>query len=119
MNTSKWKLSMDKSKSKRVFTNILDYSKEEGLPILTPKAKISIFAIKEMNIAIIGTDAYRTACKLKDAQVFAVSIRDLEYQAEKETIPETGQKKVVPEEYYDLLNIFFKKNSDTVPPYRK
>ena len=45
---------------------------------------------------MIDTDAYLKACKLKGAQVFSVSMRDLEYQAEKEVKPETNLKSVVP-----------------------
>ena len=43
------------------------------------KVKILIFAIKEVDIVIIGADAYDAAYKLKKARVFAVSIRDLKY----------------------------------------
>ena len=68
---------------------------------------------------MIGADAYRTACKLKGAQVFAVSIRDLEYQAEKEAKPETNLRSIVPEEYHDLLDVFSKKDFDTLPPHQK
>ncbi len=57
--------------------------------------------------------------QIKKAQVFAVSMRDLEYQAEKEARQETNLRTVVPEEYHDLLDVFFKKNSDTLPPHRK
>ncbi len=46
-------------------------------------------------------------------------MRDLEYQAEKETKPETDPRTVVPEEYHDLLDVFSKKNSDTLPPHQK
>ena len=68
---------------------------------------------------MIGVDAYRAACCLKGAQVFAVSIRDIQYQTEKEVSAETNPRNVVPQKYYNLLNIFSKKNSDTLPPYRK
>ncbi len=74
---------------------------------------------KKVDVAMIGADTYRTACKLKEAQVFAVSMRDLEYQAENEARPETDPRNVVPEEYHDLLDVFFKKDSDTLPLYRK
>ena len=51
---------------------------------------------KEVDVAIIDTDAYHVAYRLKKAQVFAVSMRDLEYQAEKKTRPETDLRTVVP-----------------------
>ena len=44
---------------------------------------------------MIGTDAYRAACRLKEAQIFAVSIRDIQYQAKKEARAETDPTSVV------------------------
>ena len=62
---------------------------------------------------MIGADAYCVTCCLKRAQVFAVLIRDIQYQAEKEARAETDPKNVVPQEYHNFLNIFSKKNSDS------
>lgn len=42
-------------------------------------------------------------------------MRNLEYQAKKETRPETNPKIVVLEKYHNLLNVFSKKNSDIFP----
>ncbi len=41
--------------------------------------QILILDTKEVDIAMIGADTYCTACRLKGTQIFAVSIRDLEY----------------------------------------
>ena len=79
----------------------------------------STLGTKKVDVAMIGANAYRAACKLKKAQVFAVSMKDLEYQAEKEAKPETDPKMVVPAKYQDLLDVFFKKNLDTLPPHQK
>ena len=68
---------------------------------------------------MIGADAYRVACYLKGAQLFAVLMRDIQYQAEKEARTETDPKSVVPQEYHNFLDVFSKKNSDTLPPHRK
>lgn len=73
---------MVKSNYKTVVISTLDNFGKKGLSISIPETKISILGTKELNVARIGTDAYWTACKLKEAQTFAVSIRDLEYQAE-------------------------------------
>ena len=110
---------MDKSKPKTVLTSTLDHSGKEGFSILTPEAKVSTIATKEVNVVMIGADAYRAACKLKRALVFAISMRDLKYQVVKEARLEIDPKIVVPEEYHALLNIFSKKHSDTLPPHRK
>ena len=116
INASKRKQSMDKRKPETIVISSLDNSGIEGLPIPT---QVSTLGTNKVDVAMIGADAYRAACKLKGAQVFAVSMRDLEYQAEKEAKPETNPRSVVPEEYHDLLDIFSKKNSDTLPPHRK
>ncbi len=107
---------MQKQNSETVVVSLLDnFGKKDML--IPPRT--SPLSIKKVDIAMIGADAYRTACRLKRAQVFAVSMRDLEYQAEKEARPETNSRSVVPEEYHDLLNVFSKKDSDTLPPYQK
>ncbi len=46
-------------------------------------------------------------------------MRDLEYQAEKEVKPETDPRTVIPAKYYDLLDVFSKKNSDILLSHRK
>ena len=68
---------------------------------------------------MIGADTYCVTCKLKRAQVFAISIRKLEYQAEKKTRPETNRKSIVLQEYHNSLDVFSKKDSDTLPSYQK
>lgn len=94
---------MDKSKSKIIFINILNYLEEERLLILKLKAKILTFATKKVNITIISADVYRFACKLKKVQVFAIFITDLKYLAAKKTRQETNLKSVVLEEYFNLF----------------
>ena len=51
------------------------------------------------DIAIIDADACHLACQLKGAQVFAISIRALEFQAEKKASSEANPKTIVLEEY--------------------
>lgn len=79
INAFKQKLSLDKSKPKTIIISTLNRSRDERLPIIIPKIKVLTFATKEVDIAIIGTDAYCITCKLKKAQVFAISIKYLEY----------------------------------------
>ena len=81
--------------------------------------KESDFKAKDIDIAMIGADAYCAACRLKRAQVFAVSMRDIQYQAEKEARAETDPTSVVSQEYHDFFDIFSKKNSDILPPHQK
>ena len=35
--------------------------------------------IQNINIAIIGVNAYHIVCCLKEAQVFAISMKDIQY----------------------------------------
>lgn len=106
INLSKRKVSIDKLKSKTVFTSILNYFEKKQLPILILKVKILMFATKKVNIAMIDANAYCISCKFKRVLVLAVSIRDLQYQVEKKARPETNSKSFILEEYYDLLDIF-------------
>ena len=64
-------------------------------------------------------NAYCISWKLKKAQVFAVFMRDLKYQAEKEAKPKTDLKNIVQNEYHYLFDVFFKKNSDILFLYQK
>lgn len=72
----KQKLNINKSKSKIVIINILNYFKEKRLLILISKVKILIFAIKVVNITIINADTYCITCKLKRAQIFIIFIKN-------------------------------------------
>ena len=97
----------------------MENSDKKELPVPIPTTKTSEPKAKDIDIAMIGADAYRAACHLKGAQVFAVSMRDIQYQAEKEARAETNPKSVVPQEYHDFLDVFSKKDLDTLPPHRK
>lgn len=72
---------MDKWKPKTVVISILDYFKGEKFQIFRPKIKVSTLATKDRDVAMISTVVYCTACKLKKAQIFAISIKNLEYSA--------------------------------------
>lgn len=76
INTSKKKQSMNKQKLKTVIVSFLDNFDIKGLPILI---RLLSFSIKEVDIAMIDINTYCIACKLKSAQVFVVSMRNLEY----------------------------------------
>lgn len=54
-------MSIDKSKLKKVLTNILDHSRKEEVLIWTLKTKILIIATIKVNIAMIDANAYCTA----------------------------------------------------------
>ena len=119
INKSKRKASIEKSSSRKATINSLESSDKKELPVPIPTTKTSEPKAKDIDIAMIGADAYRAACHLKRAQVFAISMRDIQYQAEKEARAETDPKSVVPQEYHDFLDVFSKIDSDTFFPHRK
>ena len=117
INKSKRKASIEKSSSRKATINSLESFDKKELPVSILTTKTSKPKAKDIDIAMIGADAYCTACHLKGAQVFAVSMRDMQYQAKKEARAETDPKNVVPQEYHDFLNVFSKNDSHTLPPH--
>lgn len=81
INIFKWKSSINKLKPKTIVINILNNFDKEGLLILAIKKNASTFNTKKVDIAIISINAYYITCKLIKAQVFAIAMKDLEYQA--------------------------------------
>lgn len=55
----------------------------------------------------------------KKLRFFPIFIKNLKFQTTKEARSETDQKRVVSKEYYNLLNMFSKKNLDTLSLYQK
>ncbi len=106
INKSKRKASIGETSSRKATINSLDSSNKKELSVPLAAIKTSEHKTKDIDIAMISTDAYHVACCLKRAQVFAISARDIQYQAEKETRAETHPKSVVPQEYHDFLDIF-------------
>ena len=119
INKNKRKASIEESSSRKATINSLESSDKKELLVPIPTTKTSEPKAKDIDIAMIGADAYCIACHLKGAQVFAVLMRDIQYQAEKEARAETDPKSVVPQEYHNFLDVFSKKNSDTFSPNRK
>ncbi len=119
INKSKRKASIGETSSRKATMNSLDSSDKKELSVSLATIKTSEPKAKNIDIAMIGVNAYHAACRLKGAQVFAVSMRDIQYQAEKEARAETNPKSIVPQEYHDFLVVFSKKDSDTLPPHRK
>lgn len=66
-------------------------------------------------MAIIGANACCVTCKLKKDRVFTIFMRDLEYQVEKEAKLKTNLRTVISLEYYNLLDIFLKKDLNISP----
>lgn len=71
---------MSKQNFEIVVMNTFDNMGKAKLLILT---LVLTFRKNIKDIAMIDGDAYHLAWRLKKAQVFAISMRDLEFQAEK------------------------------------
>lgn len=54
---------------------------------------------------MIDADIYCMAHRLTRAQVFAISVKNLEYKLEKEATPETNSKTVILAKYHDFFDI--------------
>ena len=75
---------------------------------------------KPLNLAFIGGAPFMHLAKSKKkANIFAISMRDIEYQLNKETKPLTDPKTVVPAVYRDFLDVFSKDILDTLRLYGK
>ena len=119
INQSKQKASLGETSSRKAIISSLDSLEKKELPVPILATVKSNRKAKDTDKAMIGANAYRAACRLKGAQVFAVFMRDIQYQAEKEARVETNLKNVVPQEYHDFLDVFSKKDLDTLPLHRK
>ena len=118
INKSKQATSIGKTSSIKATISSLDSSHKKELPVPISATKELDPKAKDIHIAMIGADAYYVACRLKRAQVFAVSMKDIQYQAEKKARAETDPTSVIPQEYYNFLDVFSKKDSNTLPLHR-
>ena len=97
----------------------MESSNKKELLVLILATKTSEPRAKDIDIAMIGIDTYCIAYYLKKAQMFVISMKNIQYQAEKEVKTKTNPKIVVAQESHDFLNVFSKKNSDTLLSYQK
>ena len=79
INKSKRKASLGETSSRKAIISSLDSpDKKESLVSISAIIKSEPKA-KDIDIAMIGVNAYCAACRLKKAQVFTVSMRDIQY----------------------------------------
>ena len=76
---------------------------------------------KPLDLALIGGAPFIHLARSKKqrAEIFAISMRDIEYQLNNGIKPPTNPKTVIPAEYHDFLDVFSKDISDTLRPYGK
>ena len=119
INKSKQKTSIRETSSKKTTISSLDKSNKKELPVSIPVTKKSNLKAKNIDIAMIDADAYHIACFLKKAQVFAILMKNIQYQTMKQVRTETDPRSVISQEYHDFFDVFLKKNLDTLFLYQK
>ena len=89
-------------------------------PATVPKPKVELAdETKPINLAFIRGAPFIYLVKQKDVEIFAISMRDIEYQLEKATKTSTDPKIMVLEKYHKFLDIFSKEASDTLSEHSK
>lgn len=98
---------LEKSSKKALISSFnnsdIKESPVSGLAIIKSEPKA-----KNICITIIGADIHCRTCCLKEALVFAVSMKDIQYEAEKEARAMNDAKSLVPLEYHDFFHVFSK-----------
>ena len=89
-------------------------------PVTVPKPKVELAnETKPIDLVFIEGAPFTYLAKQKDVEIFAISMRDIEYQLEKATKTLTDLKTVVPEEYHKFLDVFSKEALDTLSEHSK
>ena len=119
INKSKQKVNIEEISSKKATISSLKSSSKKELLVPILATKTTKPKAKNIYIAMISMNVYCIVCHLKKAQIFTVLMRDIQYQAEKKARAEINPKSVVFQEYYNFLDIFSKKDSDTFSLHQK
>jgi hypothetical protein len=77
-------------------------------------------ANKPIEVNMVGAAPFRTLAHQKDAQVFAVSMRDIldEESRRQKQLTDDEIRERLPTEYQDLAEVFSKSAADELPPHR-
>ena len=112
INKNKQKTDIRETSSRKAIINNLSYSNKKQLPVFILAVKKSLAKTQDIDIAIIGTYISFAVCHLKEAQIFVISMKNIQYQAKNKVRAEINSKSIIPKKYHDFLNIFLKKKSD-------
>ena len=89
-------------------------------PATVPKPKVELAdETKLINLTFIEGAPFTYLAKQKDVKIFAISMKDIEYQLKKATKSPTDPKTVIPKEYHEFLDVFSKEASDTLSEHSK
>ena len=88
--------------------------------VTIPKPRMELAdEIKPINLIFIGGAPFTYLAKQKDIEIFAISMRDIEYQLKKAIKTPMDPKTVVSEKYHEFLDVFSKEASDTLSEHSK
>ena len=96
INKNKRNTSIEEISSRKATISNLDNSDKKELPVSITVTKKLDPKTKDIDIAMIDADVYCVNCCLKRAQVFAIAMRNIQYQVKKEARAETDPKSVIP-----------------------
>lgn len=73
-----------------------------------------------IDICMVGAASYNLLIKKPGAEVFAISMKDINDQLEKDNKDKDPMhiKRNLPSEYHDLIDVFSKQAADELPPHR-
>lgn len=72
-----------------------------------------------IDVCLIGAEPFYSLAKCQDHEILQVSMRDIFQEQEKRIVEEADPRKLLPNEYHEFLNVFSKKEADTLPVHRK
>lgn len=72
-----------------------------------------------LQLAMINAAPFQYLARQKDVEIFAISMRDINYQLNKDKKPPTNPATRVPECYHNFLNIFSKEASNIMSAHSK
>ena len=90
-----------------------------SLTSLSAMSKASRLEEEPLQLVMIGAVLFQYLVKQKNVQIFTISMRDINHQLDKDKRPPTNLATRVPKCYYNFLNIFLKKASNTISVYLK
>lgn len=96
INKSKQKISIREIKARKIIISSLNSFDKKKLPISILAIKKLNFKAKNANITMVKANQYYIVCYLKKAQVFAISIKNIQYQAKIEIGAKIDLKSIIP-----------------------
>ena len=92
---------------------------KQSRALLLATSEVSQLEEEPLQLAMISAAPFQYLARQKDVKVFIISIRDINYQLDKNKRPSTNPIIRVLEYYHDFLDIFLRDASNTVSAHSK